>query len=69
MASIFQNATEDDDLYYKVTFQRVYKQGNEWKTTTSFSRDDLATLSGLAQITWSFILDREAEDQGEESPE
>ncbi|MCX7422838.1 MAG: hypothetical protein NT013_25320 [Planctomycetia bacterium] len=33
-----------DVIYYKVSLQRTYKDGNEFKTTTNFSRDDLSIV-------------------------
>ena len=42
--SVFANTTEVDGRrvsYHKVTIQRTYRDGNEFKTTTSFGRDDL----------------------------
>ena len=43
-ASVFANQAKSDGrdiTFHKVSLQRTYKDGDEWKTTTSFSRDDL----------------------------
>ena len=35
---------------YGVTFQRLYKDGEEWKTTDSFGRDDLPLVAKVADM-------------------
>ena len=41
---------------HNVTFERSYKDGEEWKTTTSFGRDDLLTLAKVADLAHSWII-------------
>ncbi len=62
-ASIFQNHGKSDSrdvTFHKVSVQRHYKDGDEWKNTTSFGRDDLPVVSLLLQRAWEYILDAEA---------
>ena len=62
-ASIFANHAKSegrDITFHKVSIQRSYKDGDEWKQTTSFGRDDLPVLNTLLQRAWEFILDTEA---------
>ena len=62
-ASIFENHAKSGDreiTFHKVTLQRTYKDGEEFKTTTSFSRDDLPIATLLLQRAWEFILNAEA---------
>ncbi len=62
-ASIFANpATVDgrEFTFHKVSLQRSYKDGNEWKQTTSLGRDDLPVVNLVLQRAWEFILDSEA---------
>ncbi len=67
-ASVFENKTEQG-AYHKVSLQRVYRDGEEWKTTQSLGRDDLPVARLLLQRAWEFILESEAaarsNDQGE----
>ncbi len=59
----FSNSTEVDGRqvsYHKVTVQRTYRDGDEFKTTTSYGRDDLPIVSLLVARAWEFILDAEA---------
>gem|GEM_PF-656940 len=70
-ASIFENRAKTASrtvTFYKVALQRTYKDGDEWKTTTSFGRDDLPIAKLLLERSWQFILDSEA-SRGRESDE
>lgn len=61
-ASIFANKASGeggDSVYYKVTVQRTYRDGDEFKTTTSFTRDDLPIIDLLVNRSWEFILEAE----------
>ena len=48
-AAIWPNPTESGAVRYNVTFSRIYKdaEGN-WKSTSSFGRDDLLVLAKVA---------------------
>ena len=60
-ASVFANRPfkGSNVPFYKVSLQRTYKDGDEFKTTTSFSRDDLPIANLLIQKAWEFILESE----------
>jgi hypothetical protein len=62
-ASVFENHsknTERATTFHKVSLQRTYKDGDEFKTTTSFGRDELPVCMHLMQQAWAFILDAES---------
>lgn len=62
-ASVFRNAGKSDGRdvsFHKVSVQRTYRDGDDWKTTTSFSRDDLPVVGLLTQQAWEWILETEA---------
>jgi len=62
-ASVFKNAAKSDDRdvsFFKVSLQRTYKDGDDFKTTTSFSRDDLPVAEHLLRKAWEFVLESEA---------
>lgn len=46
--AIWKNDSKNGPLY-NVTFRRRYKQGDEWKDSSSFDEDDLLLLSELAK--------------------
>lgn len=54
-ASVWKNDTEQDPRY-NTTFQRYYRDGEEWKTSDSFGRDDLAMLSFVSQEALRWIV-------------
>ena len=54
-AAVWANQT-DESVRHNVTFERSYKDGEEWKTTTSFGRDDLLTLAKVADLAHSWII-------------
>ena len=60
-ATIWQNGT-DESPRCNVTFGRLYKDGDTWKSTQSFGRDDLLVLAKLADQAHAeiFRLDAEA---------
>ena len=58
-AAIWQNQTEAG-LRYNVTFERLYHQEGEWRSTTSFGRDDLLLLRKVADLAHSWIIEPDA---------
>ena len=62
-ASVFKNAAKAGDrdvTFHKVSVQRTYKDGDDFKTTTSFSRDDLPVARHVMQQAWEYILEAES---------
>jgi hypothetical protein len=71
-ASIFANHAKSDGrdiTFHKVSIQRSYKDGEEWKQTTSLGRDDLPVVNLVLKRAWEFILDTEASRGKEEAEE
>ena len=54
-ATIWENETATGKRH-NVQLCRLYKDGDEWKQTTSFSRDDLPLVSKVSDLvhTWVF---------------
>jgi len=62
-ASVFANVAKTKDrevTFHKVSLQRTYRDGDEFKTTTSFGRDDLPVAKLVLEQAWQFILETEA---------
>lgn len=57
--AVFENRTEQG-AFYKTSLQRIYREGEEWKTTTSLGRDDLPVARLLLGWAWEFILEAES---------
>ena len=73
-ATIWKNGTEDAPrssrdapayVAYNVTFSRLYKDGDQWKSTQSFGRNDLLTLSKVADLAHTRIYALPQEQTGE----
>lgn len=65
-ATIWRNGTEDHPRH-NVTFSRLYKDGDQWKSTHSFGRNDLLVLAKVADQahTRLFTLSQEEEPETE----
>ena len=55
-AAVWQNQG-DKGSFYNVTFQRTYKEGESFKNTQSFGRDDLLVVAKLADLAHTKIHD------------
>jgi hypothetical protein len=53
-ASIWRQQTEKGPMF-NVTFQRSYKDGETWKTSTSFGRNNLLVLGLIAARAFEWI--------------
>ena len=65
-ATIWRNGT-DEQPRHNVTFSRLYKEADQWKTTQSFGRNDLLVLAKVADQAHSriFALPQEEEPAAE----
>lgn len=67
-ASVFENHTQKDGRgisFFKVVPQKTYKDSEEFKTTNSFSRDDLPYVILALQRAFEFCLEAEAKKNRE----
>ena len=53
-AAIWANDTEQG-VRHNVSITRLYKEGDEWKSTTSFGRDDLLLVAKVADMAHTWI--------------
>jgi hypothetical protein len=61
--SVFANHAKSnghDITFHKVSIQRAYKDGDDWKYTTSLGRDDLPIARLLLDQAWEFTLEAES---------
>lgn len=54
-ASIWSNPT-DKGVRYSTSFERYYRDGEQWKSSTAFGRDDLPTLAFVATEALRWIM-------------
>jgi hypothetical protein len=71
-ASVFENRSKTNGRsvsYFKTSLQRTYKDGDEFKTTSSLSRDDLPIAELLLKRSWAYILEAEEKKRKDHSEE
>lgn len=56
-ATIWENETEQG-IRHNVTVARLYKDGEQWKQTGSFGRDDLPLVAKVVDLAHSWIYDQ-----------
>ncbi len=56
-SAIWENETEQG-MRYNVTFRRLYKADDQWKSTDSFGRNDLHLLAKLADLAETWIYEQ-----------
>lgn len=56
-AAIWENATQNGTRH-NVTVSRLYKDGDDWKDSTSFGRDDLPLVSKVVDQAHSWIFNQ-----------
>ena len=66
-AAVWRNQTETG-VRHNVTFSRLYKDGEKWKSTDSFWRDDLLLVSKVADQAHLWIHQQEQEGSGNKQP-
>lgn len=57
-AAIWEHAS-DHGQRYNVTLARIYKDGEQWKSTDSFGRDELLLLAKVIDLTHSWIFEQQ----------
>lgn len=66
-ASVFENRTEQGSPYHKVSIVRTYKDGKDFRTTPTYSRDELPIVARVADQAWAFIHESEQEQRSNSS--
>ena len=62
-ASIWPNSGGDGRTFYSITFERMYRDGNETKNTTSFNHDDLLNVAKVCERAEAWIAAKTAENR------
>jgi hypothetical protein len=55
-AAIWKNQT-DSGAWFNVTVSRIYKEGEHWKSTDGFGRDDLLLLAKVIDFAHTWICE------------
>lgn len=69
VAAIWRNEIDSENggtmVRHNVTFSRLYKpEGEQWRNSSSFGRDDLLLLGKLAERVHAWIYDHTEEQNG-----
>lgn len=64
-ATIWPNQ-KDQKTWHAVTIARRYRQGTEWKETTSFNHNDLPLVAQVAQMACSWICEHQGVTENQE---
>lgn len=62
VASIWKNESKNG-AYYNVTISRLYKDGDNWKRSENFGRDDLLTVAKAADLAHTRIFELSKESK------
>ena len=60
-ATIWANETEKG-VRHNVTISRLYKEGEDWKESSSFGRDDLPLVAKVTDIAHTWMFDASARE-------
>lgn len=61
-AVIWKNDTEKG-IRHNVTVARIYKDGDDWKESSSFGRDDLLAVAEVTRQAWCWIHEKSQREQ------
>jgi hypothetical protein len=67
-AAVWKNDTENGGVRYNANLQRIYKDGEEWKHTDYFGRDDLLLVAKVADLTHTWICEQVQERAQDKDP-
>ena len=67
-AAIWANGADGREVWFNVTVSRVYKDGDEWKDTTAFGRDDLPIVAKIADMAYAWIWEQSAASSRSSAP-
>ena len=57
-AAIWRNEGSTNP-WHSVTFERIYKDGEEWKSSASFGKDELLLLAKISDRAHTWIFENE----------
>lgn len=66
-AAIWANGTESRNVWFNVTVSRLYRDGDQWKDTAAFRRDDLPIVAKVVDMAYAWIWGQEVPADPEEA--
>ena len=68
-AAIWANETENRQVWFNVTVSRLYKDGEQWKDTSTYRRDDLPIVAKVVDMAYAWIWGQEVPADPDEAIE
>lgn len=68
-AAIWANETENRQVWFNVTVSRLYKDGDQWKDTSTYRRDDLPIVAKVVDMAYAWIWGQDVPADPEEAVE
>lgn len=62
-AAVFLNPGEGQRSFRSVSLQRRYKDGDQWKSTSNFTLNDLPTVQAVLKLATDYVIAQEAESR------
>lgn len=59
--SIWANENSRQNVWFNVSIVRSYRDGEAWRTTSSFGRDDLPLVAKAADMAYAWIWNQRGE--------
>ena len=54
-AAIWANEADNRQVWFNVTVSRLYKDGDQWKDTSTYRRDDLPIVAKVVDMAYAWI--------------
>ncbi len=67
--TIWANQSNGEGVWFNTTIIRHYKDGEQWKETATFRREDLPIVAKAADMAYDWIWKQEVPAQPDESNE
>ena len=58
-AAIWANEAENGNVWFNITVSRLYKDGDQWRDTSAFRRDDLPIVAKVVDMAYAWIWGQE----------
>jgi hypothetical protein len=69
VAAIWANKADNGRVWFNVTVSRSYKDGEQWKDTSTFRRDDLPIVAKVVDMAYAWIWGQEVPADPDEAIE
>jgi hypothetical protein len=68
-AAIWANETENRQVWFNVTVSRLYKDGDQWKDTATYRRDDLPIVAKVVDMAYAWIWGQDVPADSDQADE